>query len=209
MRHGKKVCFLCSRVLIHSRRRNEGGKLISADRKENYTNWVKVCAPTTGLTFPPIRRSARTAPTSKSLSAANTDMATPVATVSSDRISSNQGDAMIDDGHGAYESARMEPVGQSGTVEEAGNTIVDGMGIMDEMMMNGGGDNIDRMGIADGELEMVADEFDLQVAQWPNVRGQVDGVSDQPVQSTHDVGSEIEMQEQSAEQVISAEDFLI
>jgi len=106
---------------------------------------------------------------------------------------------MIDDGRGVYESAQMEPVGQWGIVEEADNTVVDGMGIMDEMMMNDGGDDVDGMGIADGELEMVAEEFALQVAQWNNGHGQVDGVSDQHVQSTHDVGVENEMQEQSVE----------
>lgn len=45
----------------------------------------------------------------------------------------------------------MDPVGQAGSVEEVANTVVDGMRLMD-----GGGDDVDGMGDAGGELDVVA-----------------------------------------------------
>jgi len=64
-------------------------------------------------------------------------------------------------------------------------------------LRNDGGDEVDGMGNARGELDVVAEEMGLRVLQGNNVLVQVDEVSDQAVPSAHDVRMENVMQEQS------------
>jgi len=104
---------------------------------------------------------------------------------------------MIHVGYGLYESAQMGPVGKAGSVEETGNTVVDVMGIRDEMIMKGGGDDGDGMGNAGGELDVAEKEMGLQVLQGNSALVQVYAVPDRAVPSSHGVRAENEMQEQS------------
>jgi len=120
-------------------------------------------------------------------------MATAVPTVSSNQASSSQGDEMLMWDMEGTNRLRWTQLGKQGV----SNTVVDGMRLMDEMIINGGGDDVDGMGDAEGELDGVAEEMDFQLPQGNNVLVQVNDVSDQAVPSTHDVRAEIEMQEQS------------